>query len=213
MPGWKFDIPWHQTNLVMNNVICGLPVNFYDNKIVVMNGLRFIPALFRIWLTFICVNQESCWCKHMLWAFDYTGCDSLLSLYILSDWFDIVMFVITLSYWLIRIELCIIFVHKAHKKNCLFALHCPSLFFDPHLNFFLFFFLNFTDKTCCFQSSKLDDCCQLVFFDVNKPPITMPQFLHVAYDITVDSQKKKNLPPTPPPFSNLGGGQTNNFFS
>ncbi len=47
------------------------------------------------------------------------------------------------------------------KKICLFALHCPRLFFDPRLNFFNFFFFLFYDKTHCFQSPKLDDSVNL----------------------------------------------------
>ena len=65
----------------------------------------------------------------------------------------------------------------------MFALHRPPLFYDPApklLNFFQFY-----DNTCCFQSPKLDDCCQFFFFDVyNRANYT--QFLHVVYDSTVD---------------------------
>ncbi len=114
-------------------------------------------------------------------------------------------------------------------------LHLP-LFFDPCLNFFFFF----NDKTCCFQLPKLDDCVNL-FSLMCKIVLTIPQSLHVVYDITVDrapgrfsshhcrnrwsilclnskktNKQTKKAPKQPyahlPSFSNLCGEQTNNFI-
>ncbi len=55
-------------------------------------------------------------------------------------------------------------MHNRHKKKklLLFALHRQPVFFDTRLNLFF----NFYHKTCCFQSPKLDDCRQIVFFNV-----------------------------------------------
>ena len=72
------------------------------------------------------------------------------------------------------------------KKKCLFALPCQPLHFDPHLSFFfLLFFLKFMTKPAVFSHQNL-------MIDVNLfslmciITLTIPQFLHVIYDITVD---------------------------
>ena len=85
------------------------------------------------------------------------------------------------------------FIILGTKKNCLFALHRLPLFFDPHLKkkifiFFTFiylFFFTFHDIlfSCCFKNLMIADN---LFSPMCTIALTIPQFLHVVYDITMD---------------------------
>ena len=121
-------------------------------------------------------------------------------------------------------KVCFLLYFLRRKKNCLFALHLPRLFFDPRLNFFsFFFFFNFMTKFIVFSRQSLMIAVNS-FSLMCTIMLTIPQSLHVVYDITVDrppgrfpshhcrnrwsilcfnSEKQKTKTSAhPPPFSN-----------
>ncbi len=83
-------------------------------------------------------------------------------------------------------KVCFLLYFLRRKKNCLFALHLPRLFFDPRLNFFsFFFFFNFMTKFIVFSRQSLMIAVNS-FSLMCTIMLTIPQSLHVVYDITVD---------------------------